>query len=490
MSVSIRILRGISYLGFKARRNIFNIVLMISLLYFNSLNSIQLIDNRIFFDILLDEVNSFELNTQGNFYLQTGTETISLTQKKLKISYLPIKSSFEVQTFEQISHRSFVTDSIMINSWEGEYFQFKKREVYISQMNFSSQQKAVSFAKSLKIKKYKILQESGQIMIQGQSNGKYSLPVQILSDAPIEYSGTKYNGLMSIIDSKQSSMRLINTIDMEEYVAGVVPYEIGLEAPYEALKAQAVAARSQTISKILYNRHNEDGYDLCNNTHCQVYKGLTRQNENTYRAAIETSNEILTYENKVIDAVFHSCCGGATEDAKDAWGGDLPYLRHVKDYREDQSDASEEKPYCSQGGKYIGWYDKAYQWTEIVKKKDIELRLKIGTLQNIEVLKRGKSGRVHKIKFTGSKRSVTLTKELEIRAVFNNAKSSSFYLTERENSYKVSGKGMGHGVGMCQIGAIVQAHIGYSYLDILLFYYQGTQISNHWILEEYIKSGE
>lgn len=481
---------GISYLGFKARRNIKNIVLMISLFYYSSLFSIQLIDNRIFFDILIDEKNSLELITQGNFYLQTNNETIPIQQKKLKMSYVSVQSSFEIQTFEELSHSSFRTDSITINSWEGEYFHFKTRKVFISQKNFSSKQKAINFAKSIGIKKYKILQESGQVIIQGLSPSKYSLPIQVLSDAPIEYSGTKYNGLMSIIDSKQSSMRLINTIDMEEYVAGVIPYEIGLEAPYEALKAQAVAARSQTISKILYNRHSEDGYDLCNKTHCQVYKGLTRQNENTYRAAIETSNEILTYDNKVIDAVFHSCCGGATEDAKDAWGGDLPYLRHVKDYREDQEDASEEEPYCSQGGKYIAWYDKAYQWTEIVKKKDIGQRLNIGTLQNIEVLKRGKSGRVHKIKFTGSKRSVTLTKELDIRAVFNNAKSSNFYLTERDNSYKVNGKGMGHGVGMCQIGAIVQAHIGYSYLDILLFYYQGTQITNHWILEEYIKSGE
>lgn len=471
----------------------FKKVLLILVLYgiLLNINAISYIENRLFFDIFLDDVNSFEISTKGNFYIQVKNETISIEkQKLLKFAYISIKKNYEIQTEDQINNNNFISDSINVNKWHKGFFKIEKKPVKVSVMNFKNRYVADDYARKLRLKKYKIIQDSGKLKVLNYQNLEFDLPIMILSDSPITYAGTTYNGYIKVIDSKSGSIKVLNTIEMEEYVAGVIPYEIGLEAPYEALKAQAVAARSQTIYKILGNRHSAEGFDLCNGTHCQVYKGLTKQNENTYRAAIETSGEVLIYNNQVIDAVFHSCCGGGTEDAKDAWGGSLPYLKPVRDYRTEVSDASEERPYCSQGGRYVGWYQKAYEWQFTISKAKIAESLGIGDFKDISIISRGNSGRITKMQITGSKGSETLRKESQIRSLFNSAKSSNFRLTDKGDYYLVNGNGMGHGVGLCQIGAIVQAHLGYNYLDILSFYYKDTQISNEWILEEYIETGE
>ncbi len=465
------------------------VLFLILLLIFSGLNAVRYIDNRLFFDIFLDDVKTIELISKGNIYIQSDKDSSYIEcSNLLKINYKKVNESFEIiieNDFDRFP--DFRIDSVSYNSWQNGFFEIKKKAVKISQKGFISEEKASAFAKKHNIKKYKLKENSGNVLIKGK---EYALPLMILSDSPIEFMGVRYNGLIRLIDSEHGSMKVINCIDMEEYIAGVIPYEIGLEAPYEALKAQAVAARSQTIYKILNNRHASEGYDLCKTTHCQVYKGLTKQNENTYRAAIETSNEILIYQDKVVDAVFHSCCGGSTEDAKDAWGTNAPYLVHTDDYRSDQSDASENNPYCSQGGQYVAWYQKAYEWTEKVSKQSLGEKLGIGTVTDIQIIKRGKSGRIHKMKVSGTNGSETLNKELQIRSLFNNAKSSSFTLKDNGSNYILYGHGMGHGVGLCQIGAIVQAHIGYNYIDILSFYYKDTMISNQWILKEFINESE
>jgi len=312
-------------------------------------------------------------------------------------------------------------------------------------------------------------------------NGNYHyLPITVASDKPIEFEGNKYNGMFKLISSQKGSIKIINSVELEDYIAGVIPFEIGIEAPYEALKAQAVAARTHTIHQLINSKHKDDGYDLCNKTHCQVYKGLSSQTEKTYRAAIETSNQILIVNNKVINAVYHSCCGGSTEDVRDAWGGRRSYLTHVNDSRAKDNNV----PYCSLGGKYVKWYQSAYQWSLRKSKEELGKTLKIGRALKIEVIKRGKSGRIHRMKVIGTNGSKTLSGELEIRRIFNNAKSSNFNIVDNGSYFSISGKGFGHGVGMCQIGAIVQAHLGYSYDDILLLYFTGAEISSDWILDD------
>jgi len=464
------------------KKAVFFIILLI---LFSGLNAVRYIDNRLFFDIFLDEVKNLEVSSKGNLYIQADHDTTCTEGSNvLSIRYKKTSSSYEIRIESDFDRfPDFAVDSIAYNSWKNGYFEIKNRMVRVSQKMFSSREQALSFAKRNNLKTYKVIENKGKVIINNQ---EFLLPLMIMSDSPIEYQGTRFNGMIRLTDSQNGSIKVLNCVDMEEYIAGVIPYEIGLEAPYEALKAQAVAARSQTIYKILNNRHASEGFDLCNTTHCQVYKGLAKQNENTYRAAIETSNEILIYNDQVVDAVFHSCCGGATEDAKDAWGTNADYLVHTKDYRADVSDASESDPYCSQGGRYIGWYQKAFEWTEKVSKASLGEKLGVGNVTDVQVLKRGKSGRIHKMKVIGTKGSETLNKELQIRSLFDNAKSSNFTIKDNGSTYTLYGNGMGHGVGMCQIGAIVQAHLGYNYMDILSFYYKDTMISNQWILKEFV----
>ncbi|MDD3502421.1 MAG: SpoIID/LytB domain-containing protein, partial [Candidatus Cloacimonetes bacterium] len=356
---------------------------------------------------------------------------------------------------------------------EAQYLQLKSESYFY--LNSPSDSTYITFPEVLQIN-YDGNESQPSVWVNGNF---YNLPITIASDKPIEFNGYKYNGMFLLTATKENKIKLINNVEMEDYIAGVIPYEIGVEAPYEALKAQAVAARSHTVKQLLNSKHSNDGYDLCNTTHCQVYNGLTRQTERTYRAAIETTNEILIFENEVVDAVYHSCCGGSTEDAKDLWGSSRNYLIHTKDSRNNES------IYCSLGGKYINWYKSAFQWSSKVSKNDIKNKLSIGNIQNIQIQKRGKSGRILTIKVNGSLASKTIKNELEIRKLFNNAKSSNFVLQDKGSYYLLNGYGTGHGVGMCQIGAIVQAYLGFSYEDILLFYYNGTKISDEWLLNNF-----
>ena len=264
------------------------------------------------------------------------------------------------------------------------------------------------------------------------------------------------------IVSKDSKVE-IKTIKIEEYLRGVLPKEMSPSFNEEALKAQAVAARTFALKN--RKRHQAEGYDLCNTTHCQVYNGISDAHERTDKAIDDTFGEVLFYNDKLIEASFHTDSGGMTENAVDVWGTDFPYLRAATEVQ-----------------------TKTMPWTVKISLKEFSKKLadnkknvgdvKVVKVTNLEIGKltddRSTSGRVKELTIVGSAAQVKLTGN-EMRSMFA-LKSTMFDIVIRGDEVVISGYGWGHGIGLSQYGAQAFAEKGHTYEDILAHYYKGTTL--------------
>jgi stage II sporulation protein D len=256
--------------------------------------------------------------------------------------------------------------------------------------------------------------------------------------------------LLVPVDGKVTA---VNWVDLEAYLYSVLGSEMYASWPQEALKAQAVAARSF----VLYRRERAAGniYDVGANTGYQVYKGLASESQTTQAAVQSTRGQVLTYGNRVIEAVFHSSSGGHTENVEDIWQRPVPYLRSVPDY--DQASP-------------------VFQWSESFTTEQFQKRVVgIGRLQRAIPERTTPRGRVVSMRLEGTGGSRVLT-GTELRQALN-LRSTLFTITIAGNSVRVDGRGFGHGIGMSQWGAYAMAQQGYSYQQILAHYYQGTILS-------------
>ncbi|MBQ8400501.1 MAG: SpoIID/LytB domain-containing protein, partial [Clostridia bacterium] len=175
--------------------------------------------------------------------------------------------------------------------------------------------------------------ETDRILFEYDCGGETELGLQAKEDengnaylktpAANVYAGTF---VFSRYDSGSTDgVALTNILPLEAYIAGVLPYEISNDWPLEALKAFAVTVRSFTLTHM--DRHSELGFDMCNNAHCQVYKGAGRVNRSVMEAVTGTAGQVMTYNGEIVGAYYSSSMGGTTVSAKDAWGGDIPYLQ-------------------------------------------------------------------------------------------------------------------------------------------------------------------
>ena len=263
--------------------------------------------------------------------------------------------------------------------------------------------------------------------------------------------------------SKDSKKVEIKTIKIEEYLRGVLPKEMSPSFNEEALKAQAVAARTFALKN--RKRHQSEGYDLCNTTHCQIYNGLSDAHERTDRAIDETFGEVLFYNDKLIESLFHTDSGGMTENVIDVWGTDLPYLRASTEVK-----------------------TKTMPWTMKFSLKDFAKKLannnkNVGDIKSIKVTKleigkastdRSKSGRIKELTVVGKTAQVKLTGN-EMRSIFA-LKSTLFDIAISGNEVIINGYGWGHGIGLSQYGAQAFAETGSTYDRILAHYYNGTTL--------------
>lgn len=321
------------------------------------------------------------------------------------------------------------------------------------------------------------------------NDNEFTLPVEIISEMPVVFKGKSYNGFMRLQKSKANSIFVINCVDIEDYVAGVVVAEIGAGAPMEALKAQAVATRTITVKKILNSKHKGDSYDLCNTVHCQVYNGLTNQTSQSYRAAIETSGVILTYNQEPIEAVYSSSCGGISEATENLWGSSYSYLNVKTDN------------YCIDENYLSEWQKRYLNWTREFTVKDIERIVKLENITRLsynltdDIDTKTSSGRVEEIKVSSLSKTIEIEGQYKIRDAFNLPSSlftirlnnsdirTNVFVLRPQSKIIFSGNGFGHGVGMCQTGAIARAKENHTYIEILEFYYPGAVLNNNWLLE-------
>ncbi|MCX6639381.1 MAG: SpoIID/LytB domain-containing protein [bacterium] len=319
-----------------------------------------------------------------------------------------------------------------------------------------------------------------------------------------------YKGIVEIRVGNDARLCAISELQIDQYLKGVVPAEMPAGYPLEALKAQALAARSEVLAK-LGSKHTNDPFDFCANVHCQVYSGTTNEAESTNEAVASTRGEVLYYENEICDAVYSAVCGGHTEHKHNVWNPpEEAYLQGIYDAAPNQLDQLkydlskekdvrrwiEERPdvFCSlnrDGIPTILAYSKKYfRWEVSYSRKELEDIIKkrtgedIGTLYDIITLQRGVSGRLIEIEVLGSRKNVRIKKELNIRRVLSPTylRSACFVIDIEMGdmgtplTFTFRGAGWGHGVGMCQIGAAVMALDGYKYREILSHYYTDSEI--------------
>ncbi len=315
------------------------------------------------------------------------------------------------------------------------------------------------------------------------------------------------SNLKFLVDSA-GKLTVVNEVPVEAYVAGVVPSEMQADFPIEALKAQAVAARTQLYFR-WGSRHVDDGFDLCADQHCQVYHGMSRESEASSRAVAATVGLVLKRERRIVEAVYHALCGGQSESNENVWSGEgQPHLRSVFDGagRPDVLETSlmeadraarwiDSQPpvYCNTLStdlpRMIDYARKYFRWETAISHEMLQAQIaastgeKFGELVDILPLQRGSSGRVTRLKIIGTVKSFELTSELMIRRALSTTTlwSSCFVVSKDMRGDKpvrfiFRGAGWGHGVGMCQIGAGVMAWRGHPFEAILKHYYTAVDI--------------
>lgn len=370
----------------------------------------------------------------------------------------------------------------------------------------------------------------GNIIIANGING----PVEVVSDNGyvkiynLKRAGKTafYRGTLEITKApnKDNQFNVINILDLESYLRGVVPNEMPVRFGLEALKAQAILARNYAIKPREQNPHN---YDVCDSVACQVYFGANTEKELSDIAIKETADTVAMHEGELVLGLYSSTAGGYTENYENAFstnnsngeklfpGAPLPYLKGVPDNKKtpilDNEDAAK-KFYTStpegfdNASPYFRW-TKEWEQTELenILKKTLRAQSSagfvnpklineedFGTLKEIKVSKRGVSGKAMCVEIVTDKRTYYLQKELPIRRTFqksNISLPSANVIFEKTTEKDKTGKeitkiyayggGFGHGVGMSQYGAGEMAKQGYTYDEIIQHYFKNTAITTY-----------
>ncbi len=297
----------------------------------------------------------------------------------------------------------------------------------------------------------------------------------------VRFGERKYRGLLRFLP-RGEVVRIINVVYLEDYLRGVVPPEIGLrvETELEAVKAQAVAARTYAMGHL--KQYEGEPFDVKGSIMDQVYEGFTGENALSNKAVDLTAGRVAMYKDDLIDAYFHSTCGGRTDDIADVWDRkDVPYLKSVDD-----------QAACS--------WSKYYTWQETFTEQQVRGRveqylssdrgrdLRIGTVTDVTVAERTAGGRVRRL-LVRTDLDVFKFEKDRIRWVFGRASNPDLILPsdrfdveiQRDSannavSIILHGQGYGHGVGMCQCGAIGHSRDGWTYDRILKLYYTNVDI--------------
>jgi len=346
----------------------------------------------------------------------------------------------------------------------------------------------------------------------------------------------KFQGSFKVIVENEK-LTGINIIKVEDYLTSVISSEMSATASLELLKAHAVISRSWLLAQIeknkeitedksvyttssqtddelirWYDREDHANFDVCADDHCQRYQGITRASTEIVRQAIAaTRGQVLSFEGKICDARFSKCCGGAFEEFQNCWEDiQYPYLSSQRDSMTDTDlyDFTDEKTaeewIRTSPGSFCNTQDRAilsqvlnnydqettnfYRWKVEYTQKELSDLIRsrsgidFGDIVDLIPVERGTSGRLVKLKIVGSKRTMIIGKELEIRRILSTSHlySSAFVVDKSPAVFTFTGAGWGHGVGLCQIGAAVMGEKGYKYDEILFHYYIGAKLEKYY----------
>ncbi|MBI4387087.1 MAG: SpoIID/LytB domain-containing protein, partial [Elusimicrobia bacterium] len=299
------------------------------------------------------------------------------------------------------------------------------------------------------------------------------------------------------LSTAQKSLIIVNYVNLEEYVYGVLNSEMPTHWPMEALKAQAVLARTQAVYRQRSLRpHRAYGYDLCDEQHCQVYGGVPAETKRAKSAVDDTRGQILAYNGNPAHTIFFSNCGGHTQSGKEVGWADVAYWQGVFDGKDSARAPdspwklkewlkTEPAVYCN-ATKFI--WSPEFRWTRVISADELESRVfrikNIGRIRALVPLRRSRSGHLNAIRIQGTSGELVIDREHEIRRVLalGSLRSTLFvietsYRNGRAQSFTLYGGGWGHGVGMCQAGAGGRAEQGALHQGILSHYYPGTKLA-------------
>lgn len=317
-----------------------------------------------------------------------------------------------------------------------------------------------------------------------------------------------YHGRLRFHRLAGGKIATVNVLPVEHYLAGVLPAEMNAQFPLEALKAQAIAARSEVMIK-LRQKNQAEIYDICGDASCQAYAGKGNRSALTDRAVNETFGLVLaTPQRDIVNAPYASVCGGHTENNEQIWSGHArPHLRGVYDGSAPAGVAAlanedsvrlwlaENPPaYCNLTAAAVpaglAYSRKYFRWQFTFSATELRDNIRkqtgedFGDLLDLQPLSRGVSGRITRLRAIGTKKSFEINRELAIRqALSPQTLWSSLFVIDRTAAanggvaeFTLRGAGAGHGVGMCQIGAARMALAGSSHETILAHYYTGVRI--------------
>lgn len=328
----------------------------------------------------------------------------------------------------------------------------------------------------------------GELSVGDDPTGLRHLNVRPRAEGEILIGGRPYRGTAIVRSTGPGRLTAINRLDLESYLLGVVPQEIGNvgEELLEAAKAQAVAARTYTIRHM--GRRDTLGFDVFATVEDQVYGGVEAEHGPVSRAVRETAGEILTYEGEPVQAFYSSTCAGHTASIHEVWPPEppRPYLTSVSDI-----DPGSGEAFCRSSNRFH-WTERwsASEFAEILGETLSDsltaLSSPVATLRDLRVLERTPEGRIRSLAVITTVDTVVVGGD-RIRWVFlrpgggilNSAKFDVGVVRDAEGrpvEVQAVGGGWGHGIGMCQVGAMGRARAGQTYRGILDAYYRGTSI--------------
>ncbi len=497
--------------------------------------SLLIINIKFSSNLKSEDLLKIELNTEikkGNFLIglkqYLGGENDSFSKKK-KINFIVDKGFLNLISSNGVKHKSkqinitwvdipIKNPKIIERVVFGPFASYESAKKQAEKLKDKGFETTIAYPKNWEVwipfeddlpefeLKNKIFRKIKNFQISPVIRSEYSViklegPIYIYAQEEIKINGVNFGKNFYLIKDSYGTWTLVQKIEFDDYLAGVLPYEIGPNSPLEALKAQAVIARTWGIFNS--DRFNMDKYHLCISTQCQVYKPSKIKNKKVQKAIELTSNLILTSNDKPINAFYHGSNGGVSSTAGESWQiRNYSYFNSIIDgpkalnkiFKLPVSTDSDLNNFLDfEKGKFYGSNHSLFRWNKKITSFEIKEKLIKNKLLNINEnvldlnsIERGFSGRVTKLEIQTNNvnRPIVLVKD-DIRRVLNFIPSNLFTINKlSDDLWLLRGGGFGHGVGLSQSGAIEMAKLGFSYEQILNHYYRDTKLKKIEILSK------